>query len=118
VSDISGTGHSIYFEIYTSTSKKLDIGTYEYDSTGTGEPGTFVYGGCVAEYNTDTEEGLNLELSEGTLTVEKNDGLYEISFDCAAEDGTSVTGYYKGSLKYYNYDDDTKSARIKIKKLR
>lgn len=118
MSDISGTGHSIYFEIYTSTSKKLDIGTYEYDSTGTGEPGTFVYGGCVAEYNTDTEEGLNLELSEGTLTVEKNDGLYEISFDCAAEDGTSVTGYYKGSLKYYNYDDDTKSARIKIKKLR
>ncbi|MDP3442496.1 MAG: hypothetical protein Q8T08_06495 [Ignavibacteria bacterium] len=118
MTDISGIGHSIYFEIYTSTSKKLDLGTYEYDSTGTGEPGTFVFGECIADYNSETEEGVNLELSEGTLTVTKNDGVYEISFDCTAEDGTRVTGYYKGSLKYYNYDDNTKSAKIKIKKLR
>lgn len=117
VSDMSGEGHAIYFEIYTSTSKKLDIGTYEYDSTGTGESGTFASGGCVADYNIETEEGTSLELSEGTLTVTKNDGIYEISFDCIAEDGTSVTGYYKGSLKYYNYDDNTKSARIKIKRI-
>ena len=118
VSDISGTGHSIYFDIYTSTSKKLDLGSYEYDSTGTGELGTFAYGGCIADYNTETKEGVNLELSDGTLTVTKNDGVYEISIDCTAEDGTNVTGYYKGSLKYYNYDDNTKSAKIKIKKMR
>jgi hypothetical protein len=111
IDSLSGTGHGIYFEMFTVNNNRLEIMTYQYDPDETEEAGTFDYADGVLDYNIEAEEGTMFYIDQGTVTVSKNEGEYEISFDCRDEDGAAVTGYYKGTLKYYDYD--VRTAKIK-----
>jgi len=110
IDSLSGTGDGINFEIYTSLPGKLDVKDYVYDATESGADGTFDYGSVVMNYNTTTELGSLFYITGGKVSVTSNGSEYEISLNCTVSSGKTITGYYKGSLKYYNYDKKKKSA--------
>jgi predicted heme/steroid binding protein len=115
IDSISGIGHGISFELFSSDSTDLAIGEYVYDENDDGNAGTFSYAGAVVNFNAETEEGTEYDITEGKVKVSQNGGNYELSFDCKTEEGTIITGFYKGNLKLYNYTDGLKSEKVKNK---
>jgi hypothetical protein len=113
IDSISGIGSGIVFELFSSDSTDLAVGEYVYDADASFTAGTFNFAGAVVNYNADTEEGIEYDITEGTVTVSQNGGTYELTIDCKTDGDEVVTGYYKGSLKKYDYSDDKKSATIK-----
>lgn len=113
VDSIIGTGSGINFEIFTTGATSLDVGDYTFDGTMSGSPGTFDYGNAIFNFNTVTQEGTILDITGGKITIISNDPVYELSFKCTGEDGKSITGYYKGSLQYYDMSVPFKSGKIK-----
>ncbi len=111
IDSLSGTGHGIVFDIYTSNPDKLEIGDYTYDSNSTENAGTFDYAGGVFNYSMLTEDGEEFEINGGKLKVVQNGDIYELNFDCTTEEGKPITGFYKGSIKYYDMRDSKKSSK-------
>jgi len=109
IDSISGIGSGINFEIFTSLSTKLDVKEYVYDETESGADGTFDYGMAVINFNARTETGQVLEITGGKITVVNNGSDYEININCTTSGAKTITGHYKGPLKYYNYDKKKKS---------
>ena len=113
VDSIIGTGNGINVELFSSTSTALDLGDYTYDANKTGAAGTFDFANVILNFNTDTEQGINLDINGGKVTVLSNGSEYELTFSLSSADGKSVTGYYKGSLTFYNRSVSMKSGKIK-----
>lgn len=112
IDSLSGAGHAISFEIYTSGSDKLDLGNYFYNKESF-LPKTLKYVDAVLNYNSQLEEGDEIVINNGVLTVKMNVPEYEITFVCQDVDGESVAVYYKGPVKYYNVENVSMSARLK-----
>ncbi len=102
VDSLTGTGDVIYFELYGSEPGKLSIKDYTYNESSYAD-GTFDYGFVGMNFNPNTMTGTIHEITAGKVSVKNNGSEYEISFDCTLDTGKNITGYYKGSLKYYNY---------------
>ena len=112
----SGTGHIVYFIMNTNSPSQIDNGNYVYDEDLTYDAGTFKYGDFTLNYDADHNTWETYKsFTDGTLTVSKSGDVYEITFNCTDEDGKNVTGYYKGTLKYYDYDQN-KSTKTKKRK--
>ena len=114
IDSISGKGDILLFEIYTSLPNKLDVRDYIYDATESGAAGTFDWGVIGMDLNIMTETGAAYEITAGKVSVTSNGSAYEITINCTAN-GKTITGYYKGSLKYYNYDKKKKSG-VRVQK--
>jgi hypothetical protein len=99
---LTGTGHAIHFEMYTSDSTKLSVRDYNFDDNATELAGTFDYGAVVMNYNFDTENGDFFVFTAGKVTIKNNGSEYEITYECTSEDGKTITGSYKGPIAYYN----------------
>jgi len=113
IDSLSGIGHGISFELFSSDSTDLAVGDYVYDVDGNGSTGTFLYGSAIVDFDAETEEGTEYDITEGKVTVSQNGDTYAVSIDCKSDEGMVITAYYKGSLKKYDYSDDKKSAIIK-----
>ncbi|OQX77956.1 MAG: hypothetical protein B6D64_07500 [Bacteroidetes bacterium 4484_276] len=113
IDSISGIGSGISFELFSFDSTEIAKGEYVYVADGNGQAGTFTYAGAAVNFNAETEEGTEYEITEGKVTVSQNGGSYELSFDCKTDGDVSVTGFYKGNLKHYDYTGDVKSGKIK-----
>jgi hypothetical protein len=111
VDSVSGTGDALYFEIFTSLPDKLDIRDYTYDGTESYAAGTFDYGMIGMGFNMETELGSAFLITGGKVSVTSVGSDYEISINCTTSNGKTITGYYKGPLKYYNYDLKKKSVQ-------
>lgn len=109
VDSLSGTGHALIFEIFTSLPNKYDIKDYLYDASESGADGTFDWGMVGMNLDLANETGLTFDITGGKVSVTSNGTEYEITINCTDEKGKTVTGYYKGSLKYYNYGKKKKS---------
>ena len=108
IDSISGKGDILLFEIYTSLPNKLDVKDYIYDAAETGAAGTFDWGIIGMDLDMATATGTAFEITAGKVSITSNGSTYEITINCTAN-GKNITGYYKGSLKYYNYDKKKKS---------
>lgn len=102
--EASGTGHGIYFEMYSSKSNELVPGEYVFDEDSY-EAGTFEFGDFVMNYSIEDETGEMVDITGGKVNVSKSGNEYEVSFDCTTETGKNITGSFKGSLQYFNYDE-------------
>jgi len=109
IDSVSGIGDALVFQIYTSLPSKLDVKDYTYDATGSGADGTFDWGMVAMDYNASTSNGTQYEITGGKVSVTSNGSEYEITINCTASNSKTITGYYKGSLKYYNYGKKKKS---------
>jgi hypothetical protein len=110
IDSVSGIGDAIIFEIYTSLPNKLDVKDYVYDATESGADGTFDLGIVYMDYNASTNNGTQYVITGGKVSVISNGSEYEITFNCTTSNGKTLTGNYKGALKYYNDDKKKKSA--------
>lgn len=106
---ISGIGHGIVFELYSSNSSNPGSGDYIYDGSGEDHVGTCGYSDAVFNYNIETGEGTDVEAIGGKVNVTVNGDEYEVSIDLTMAGGKSLTGFYKGTLKLIPYE--TKSTR-------
>jgi predicted heme/steroid binding protein len=113
IDSIQGTGNGINFEMFTTGITSLDVGNYTFDANKTGNPGTFDFGNTILNFTTTTQQGIELDINSGTVTIKQNGSVYELTFSCTAMDGKSVTGYFKGSLQYFDNSSIVKSAKIK-----
>lgn len=99
---ISGIGNGIGFELYSNSIDKLDAGKYTWDENEDGNPFTLVYSDAVFNWNMETSDGLEVEAIDGEVMVVSNDGEYELVFFLTMEDGSSMSGYYKGAITQYD----------------
>ncbi len=112
--DLTGKGHGIYFEMFSTAGNALDNGDYVFSSAEPFPVKTFVYSGYSINYNTENDdvekEG---EIAGGKVSVSKNGSEYTITIDCIDDNGEKVTGFYKGTLRYFDWSEDFMSASLK-----
>lgn len=108
---LSGAGETsavVYFELLTSTEKKLAVGTYNLGEFSAGTPFTFTpWSESILGLNiTSTDKGLmvangvSIKPTSGVFTVVKNGNNYEVSFI-----GKGVASHYSNS-KLVSTEDD------------
>jgi len=102
IDSLSGIGHGIVIELFSSSSTELVAGDYIWNSEGNGQIGTFEYADAVFNWNSQTDDGSDAVANGGRVNVSNNGDEYEIGLDLTMEDGKTLTGFYKGALKYYN----------------
>ena len=101
-----------FFEMYSYDYKELKTGTYNFDSTYKRRPMTFDSGKGFLHMDLPRQSGQSFQISAGFIdVVNLGQGNYEISFDCKNTAGENVKGNYKGSLKYFNYAEDTQGIK-------
>ncbi|MCG8699993.1 MAG: hypothetical protein MI922_18200 [Bacteroidales bacterium] len=113
--DITGTGQYIYFELFTSKGTEFDSREYTYSESIPYPIGTFDYSEFNLNYSEDIDDN-EIEITSGKVTISKDGDMYSISIDCIDENNNAVTGFYKGTLKYYDYTVEEKSASTKSAK--
>jgi hypothetical protein len=106
----SGTGQLLTFEIFSSSGDKIAVGDYVYSDSE--NVGTFYYSGYMLNWNATQNPFADLtEISSGTLNVINSGAQYEISFSGKDSNNKDISGYYKGSLKYYDDSGKKKSQK-------
>lgn len=96
----SGNGNVVYFEMFSSSSDKLALGDYVYNDSG--NAGSFDYADYMLNWNPTLQpNAFGVEIKTGTVKVINNGTEYELSFSGTNANNKTITGYYKGSLKYY-----------------
>lgn len=93
-----GTDIAVYFNIFTNTAGIIDAGTYEYADTY--ESFTFEYGDYCLQY-TDGVSNTYVLITEGTITVTVDNGIYDFSLTGKDETGADVKMHYSGEFTYY-----------------
>ena len=90
----------IAFEMYTNTGLKLDDGKYTYNAEKPYQIRS-IGGGDYEECTND--ECYEAEIAAGDITVSRNGNTYTITIDCEDENGKKITGFYKGTLAYLDF---------------
>ena len=104
--EFQGTGHLVFFQMFSSSATELASGTYQFSTGETdGAPLTF----NVANF------GMNVDFSEDTgVLVTAVSGVVKVSgtgeyrtfdFVCMTTTGEKVTGHYSGYIPAYNMMD-------------
>jgi len=99
--EISGTGHELEFEIFSSSSTGLVEGTYTFTSSLDCIPNVFDYAWVYLDFDFNPIKSATLDyVTEGTVKVNKTGSAYEITIDCKLSDGKILTAYYNGDLEF------------------
>lgn len=105
---VSGTGNAIYFELYSTSGDKLQLGDYIYNDSG--DAGTFDWADYLLNWNaTQLPDADFTNITSGTVKVINNGTEYELSFSGKDSNNKTISGYYKGSLKWYDDSGKKKS---------
>lgn len=100
--EFQGSGHVVYFQMYSASATELSAGTYQFSVGDSKSPGTF----DVANF------GMNLDFADDTGTlVHAVSGVVEVSgtgadmvfdFECQTDTGEKVTGHFSGWISVYD----------------
>ena len=82
----------VYFDFKSPSTTELSSGEYVFDTDWS--PGSFYYS-FVIMYGI---EGVQFDITAGTVSVVKIGDNYEISYDITIGSSTNLTGYFKGPL--------------------
>lgn len=107
----SGSGQLLYFEMFSSKGNEFDSREYTFSSANNFPIGTFNDGEYSLAYTDDDDEWI--EITSGEITISKSGSEYSITIACTDENDKSVTGFFKGSLQYFDNTTETKSASLK-----
>lgn len=107
----TGVGDFAYFELFSESATELKPGTYTFNETY--QAYTFDEGNFGIDFNIDSEENQDTgEMSNGSVEISKSGDTYTIEFSGIAS-GKTVKGHYSGTLMYYDWSSDMKSAKTK-----
>jgi hypothetical protein len=104
IDSVSGIGNILYLEIFTADST-IDSQTYTFDPAETHEAGTFDHGAVGLNLDVMTYEGEFFAIASGSFKINKKADDYEVTLNCRNNAGKDITAYFKGPMKYYNYED-------------
>ena len=108
----SGTGHVITYELSSSTGDKLALGNYIYNKSEVA--GTFYFADYFLNWNSTLNPYIDfIEITSGTVDVLNNGAEYELNFSGKDSNNKTISGYYKGPLKYYDGSGKKKSSQPK-----
>ena len=96
----TGLGQDIYFEMWTSESDYLDSITYSIVEDETESVGNITFSDYILDFDSDNNEQNFLEISSGTVDVQKSGNNYTISWNLTGAFGEVITGNYSGTLMY------------------
>jgi len=111
--DVTGTGHGMFFEMYSADDDGLAPGTYVYDDDDSGDPYTFYWADIIMDFDTETEEGVEIDITGGSVEVERSGSTYTLRVDAVGADGKEITGYFNGPLPIHDIEDFWKSDEAK-----
>lgn len=113
--EAAGTGHLLYFEMFTTGAEQLDNGEFVYDENSLAIK-TFDYADYALNYNVDSEDESEeekwVEIVSGKVTVNKTGANYSIDIDCKDDSGKVIKGNYTGTLLYSDVSDDMKASDL------
>lgn len=92
-----GEGSGVEITLF-SKADYISDGDYIYTSEPDDNIGTCGYGSIIVDFNIDTQNGLEINISEGCLNVNKNDTQYELNFEGKVTNGNSVSFNYTGGI--------------------
>jgi hypothetical protein len=98
-----GIGDAIYFTMYSTSGNVLDNNVYVFASSEPCPIGTFSEGGYTINFDTgnwDAED--SDDIVSGSVTISLSETEYSITFDCAGKNDKKITGFYKGTLRYFD----------------
>ena len=99
--DVSGSGQAIYFVMFSSKGDEFDSRDYTFSSSEPHPIGTF---DDSSAWGIITSVGsAEATIKSGKVTISKGSSEYSITIDCISENGEAVTGFFKGSLQYFDY---------------
>lgn len=102
----SGKGHRIIIDMFSTNGNSLNTGDYVYSSTVPHPIGTFQDGFYLINFDNETNEAEDDgTIAEGKVSVSKIGNEYTITIDCINEENEKVTGFYKGTLRYFDRTD-------------
>jgi hypothetical protein len=106
---VSGIGHGIEFEFFSSSQNDIVPGTYVFDEK-TYNANTFGWSDVYLNYDFSTfnKASSALEVIAGNVEVVKFGSEYEITCNCTVTGGKTVTIYFKGSLEYHDMSSSNK----------
>lgn len=94
----TGTGECVYFEILSNSSTTISSGQYNFNETE--ETFSFDSARVFIDYNVATREGTEIDIVNGSITVDNTDNSYIIDFECKDSNGKKIIGNYTGTLQY------------------
>ena len=103
---ISGIGDALQLTFLTNKLTEIPAGEYVISSSGSDYTAFTIDGdfsGLIIGYDaTSGEDPSLIEISGGKVTVTKNAGEYEFTFNLTTNINTTITGYYKGKPVIYS----------------
>lgn len=115
----TGTGHAMYFEMFTTSQTNLASGVYSYDFWETYEANTFDYGFFLLNFNAEQQTAeVDSDITGGTITVVTSGNDYQITVDCTDSFDKSLTAYYEGTLSIYDWSKSFKSTSFQKRVIR
>lgn len=95
--DPTGTGNLIYLDLNSSSTTSFEPGIFTWDEFR--GPNIIVDAGLAINFNFDTStESDAIFIKDGTVTVQKEEDSYTITFALTTDDNKAIVGYYKGVL--------------------
>jgi len=129
----TGTGAVVDFEIF-NTNDTIESGIYPFsipedmntvkvcdsidrnadglinddDCIYTMPDGEFYISSRISVYDTNVnlQELIGLKFRSGNIAINREDDQYRIELDCVGENGDIITGFYMGSLHYYDFSNE------------
>lgn len=98
----SGKGHLIELYMFSTSGNTLDNGDYIYSDSEPYQIGTFPEAVYYINIDFESEDyGTSEYITSGKVSVSKKGNEYSITINCSDSNGEKITGFYKGTLKYF-----------------
>lgn len=101
--EFQGTGHLVFFQMFSSSATELASGTYQFSTAETaGAPLTFNIANFGMGINFSDDTGTLVTAVAGVIKVSGSGEYRTIDFNCTTTTGEKVTGHYSGFIPAYD----------------
>lgn len=104
--EFQGTGHVVFFQMFSSSATELAKGTYQFNNGETsGAPSTFNVANFGMQVNFSEETGTIVSAVSGTVKVSGTGEYRTFDFDCVTATGEKVSGHFNGYIPVFDMRD-------------
>ena len=104
--EFQGTGHVVFFQMFSSSATELAKGTYQFNSAeAAGAPSTFNVANFGMQINFADETGTIVSAVSGTVKVSGTGEYRTFDFDCVTATGEQVSGHFNGYVPLFDMRD-------------
>ena len=97
-----GTGHLVYFQMFSSSATELSAGTYQFSTADAGSPLTFTVANFGMSVDFTNETGTIVSAVSGTVRVSGSGDHRTFDFECMTATGEKITGHFSGWIPAYD----------------